>query len=261
MASDDDSVAAPAGAEIGGQLGDAVGEGIGEALQVTGMLEPDLRLDRERQQPLAALVGGTARRRDVADQPRAVLQQGVGGEGVVVEVVGGDEEHGFAAVGLAEDDGEGAVGLGAALVAAGVPGLTRELGERGGRTVIRATKPGDLDAVEWVDVYGDIEEGWITFFNQLRHRLERHPDSTRRMIVRNVNLAALPELPGEPWHSSRYQRGADVDGTLVVVGVKPDGAGMLLVTTYDLDDDAFAAVERRWDEWAAQLTPGGQTRP
>ena len=85
-----------------------------------------------------------------------------------------------------------------------------ELEERDGRTVIRATKPGDLDAVEWEDVYGDIEEGWITFFNQLRHRLERHSDSTRRMIVRNANLAALPELPGEPWHSSRYQRGADV---------------------------------------------------
>ena len=137
-----------------------------------------------------------------------------------------------------------------------------ELEERDGRTVIRATKPGDLDAVEWVDVYGDIEEGWITFFNQLRHRLERHPDSTRRMIVRNANLAALPELPGEPWHSSRYQRGADSDGALAIVFRKPDtGESMLLVTTYDLDDDAFAAVERRWDEWTAQLTPSGQTRP
>ena len=137
-----------------------------------------------------------------------------------------------------------------------------ELEERDGRTVIRATKPGDLDAVEWVDVYGDIEEGWITFFNQLRHRLERHPDSTRRMIVRTANLAALPELPGEPWHSSRYQRGADSDGALAIGFRKPDsGESMLLVTTYDLDDDAFAAVERRWDEWAAQLTPSGQSHP
>ncbi len=136
-----------------------------------------------------------------------------------------------------------------------------ELEERGGRTVIRATKPGDLDAVEWVDVYGDIEEGWITFFTQLRHRLERHPESTRRMIVRNANLAALPELPGEPWHSSRYQRGAESDGTLAIVFRKPDsGESMLLVTTYDLDDDAFAAAERHWDEWALQLTPSGQTR-
>jgi hypothetical protein len=119
------------------------------------------------------------------------------------------------------------------------------------RTLIRVTKPGDVDAAEWQDVYGDVEEGWITFFNQLRHRLERHPDSTRRMIVRTTTLPALPELPGEAWHSSRHQRGAEADGALVVVFRKPDsGDAMLLVTTYDLDDDAFAAAERQWDEWA-----------
>ena len=129
-----------------------------------------------------------------------------------------------------------------------------ELEERDGRTVIRATKPGDLDAVEWEDVYGDIEEGWITFFNQLRHRLERHPGLDAPHDRPNANLAALPELPGEPWHSSRYQRGADSDGALAIVFRKPDsGEAMLLVTTYDLDDDAFAAAERRWDEWAAQF--------
>jgi len=129
-----------------------------------------------------------------------------------------------------------------------------ELIEAGpGRTVIRATKPGDLDAAEWQDVYGDIEEGWITFFNQLRHRLERHPDSKRRMIIRTANLA-LPSLPGEPWHESRFQRGADVDGALAIVFAKPDGGeAMLLVTTYDLDDDAFAATEQRWDAWWAHL--------
>jgi hypothetical protein len=118
------------------------------------------------------------------------------------------------------------------------------------------------DAVEWQDVYGDIEEGWITFFNQLRHRLAHHPDSNRRMVVRKGTVPLPDSLPGEPWHESRYQRGAVVDDTLVVVFAKPDGGeAMLLVTTYDLDDDAFAAVERRWDEWAAQLTPSGQTRP
>jgi hypothetical protein len=43
-----------------------------------------------------------------------------------------------------------------------------ELEDLGERTLIRAIKPGDLDAAEWQDVYGDIEEGWITFFHQLR---------------------------------------------------------------------------------------------
>jgi uncharacterized protein YndB with AHSA1/START domain len=128
------------------------------------------------------------------------------------------------------------------------PDGTIELEDLGDRTLIRATKPGDLDALEWRDVYGDIEEGWITFFNQLRHRLAHHPNATRRMIVRRATTT-LPSLPGKPWHESRYQRGADVDGALAVVFAKPDGAATLLVTTYDLDDDAFAAAESSWDTW------------
>ena len=96
-----------------------------------------------------------------------------------------------------------------------------ELEDLGERTLIRAIKPGDLDAAEWQDVYGDIEEGWITFFHQLRHRLARHPDSNRRMIVLR-GTTALPDLPGEPWHESRYQRGAESDGALAVVFAKPE---------------------------------------
>jgi hypothetical protein len=60
---------------------------------------------------------------------------------------------------------------------------------------------------------------------------------------------ALPALPGEPWHESRYQRGAESDGALVIVFAKPDAEAMLLVTTYDLDDQAFAAAEARWSAW------------
>jgi hypothetical protein len=123
-----------------------------------------------------------------------------------------------------------------------------ELEDHGARTLIRVTKPGDLDAVEWKDVYGDIEEGWITFLHQLRHRIARHPTSTRRTIFRPAQ-GGLPELPGEPWHESRYQRGADVDGELLVVFAKPEGDATLLVTTYDLDDEAFAAAEARWERW------------
>jgi hypothetical protein len=133
-----------------------------------------------------------------------------------------------------------------------------ELEDLGGRTLIRATKPGDLDAAEWQDVYGDIEEGWITFFNQLRHRLERHPSSRRRMIVRKA--PSFPVLVGEPWHASRFQRGVDANGELAIVFGKPGGDATLLVTTYDLPDDAFTDAERRWDEWAAQLTSTDPSR-
>ena len=120
-----------------------------------------------------------------------------------------------------------------------------ELEDLGDRTLIRVIKPGDAEG--WEGVYGDIEEGWITFFNQLRHRLERHPSSTRRMIVRKG--PSFPELAGEPWHSSEFQRGVDADGELAIVFGKPGGEQMLLVTTYDLDDDTFAAAEERWNAW------------
>jgi hypothetical protein len=126
--------------------------------------------------------------------------------------------------------------------------------ERDGRTVIRAVKPGDLSAVEWKDVYGGVEEGWITFFNQLRHRLERgHAQSRRRMIVLKGELPGVPALPGSPWHRSAFQAGAEVDGALLVVFVQPSGEAMGLVTTYDLDDDAFAAAEARWSSWWRSL--------
>jgi hypothetical protein len=42
-----------------------------------------------------------------------------------------------------------------------------------------------------------------------------------------------------------------VDGELAIVFGKPGGEQMLLVTTYDLDDDAFDAAERRWDAWSS----------
>lgn len=125
---------------------------------------------------------------------------------------------------------------------------TIELVEAGPkRTVVRITKPGDLDALEWKDVYGDIEEGWIAFFQQLRHRLAVAPDAPRRTILRE-GPARLVDLPGTPWHASRFQRGFDHEGALAVLGVKPDGEGRLVVTTYGLDDGAFAAAEAYWDE-------------
>jgi hypothetical protein len=127
-----------------------------------------------------------------------------------------------------------------------------ELSGHGPQTLIRVTKPGDLDALEWKDVYGDIEEGWITFFQQLRHRLARHPDAERRMIIRS-GAVAVPALPGEPWYEGRHQRGAESDGALAIVFGKPGGEAMLLVTTYDLDDRAFAAAEARWHAWWASL--------
>jgi hypothetical protein len=129
-------------------------------------------------------------------------------------------------------------------------GTTFTLDEVGpARTVVRAVKPGDASSAEWKDVYGGVEEGWITFLNQLRHRFEHAPPGVRRMLVLEGVLAALPDLPGTPWHATRYQRGADVKGSLVVVGIRPGGEGQLLVTAYDLDDATFARLVDEWTAW------------
>lgn len=129
-----------------------------------------------------------------------------------------------------------------------------ELVEAGERTVVRVTKPGDLDALEWQDVYGDIEEGWITFLNQLRHRFAVAPEGHRRMIV-TTGPATLVDLPGSPWHASRYQRGFTSGDELAVLGVKPNGDGMLLVSMYDASDEAYAAAQARWaDVWERTIS-------
>jgi uncharacterized protein YndB with AHSA1/START domain len=129
-----------------------------------------------------------------------------------------------------------------------------ELVEQGPRTLIRVTKPGDLDALEWKDVYGDIEEGWITFLNQLRHRFAFAPEGARRTILR-TGKASLVDLPGEPWHTSRYQRGFNDGAELAVLGVKPNGEGMLIVTLYDPTDEQYAEAEGRWDEiWRSSIS-------
>ena len=130
-----------------------------------------------------------------------------------------------------------------------VEGGTTELIERGGKTLIRVTKPGDLDAAEWQDVYGDIEEGWITFFHQLRYKLATGGQERRMLVLTGSVVPSSVVLEGEPWHESRYQRGVVVDGALVIVGFKTPlssdepADGMLLVTVYD------AEVDPRWTSW------------
>ena len=135
-----------------------------------------------------------------------------------------------------------------------VEGGTTELIERGDKTLIRVTKPGDLDAAEWQDVYGDIEEGWITFFHQLRYKLAVGGRERHMLVLTGSVVPSSVVLEGSPWHASRYQRGAVVDGALVIVGFKvpltsdEPADGMLLVTTYD------AEVDASWTSWWDGLT-------
>jgi uncharacterized protein YndB with AHSA1/START domain len=117
----------------------------------------------------------------------------------------------------------------------------------GHRTVVRITMAGDLDGTTWDDVYDGMEEGWRAFFEQLRFLLERRPTGTRRTVYL-TGKGEPPTVDGEPWHASRWQRiTVDPDGHLVAVGWNDAGETGVTVSTYGLDDAAFAAVRERWE--------------
>ncbi|MBF9129812.1 SRPBCC domain-containing protein [Plantactinospora sp. S1510] len=133
-----------------------------------------------------------------------------------------------------------------------------ELVPDGHRTTIRAVLPGSLDGTDWDDVYDGMEEGWRSFFEQLRFLLEIRPQGRRRTIYLTGTAAAAEVLAivgtdGQPWHTSRYQQiTVNQAGHLLVVAAQApltgdaEGPISLTITTYGLDDAAFAAVLAEW---------------
>lgn len=155
---------------------------------------------------------------------------------------------------------------------------------RGDETVLHVTRASPAGE-SWDGIY----EGWMTFVQQLRFALARHRGEERRTlylsgasngaadplppeIVHDVIVGLAPgeryeatvptgeTLLGELWYRSAHQIGLTVDdygdGLLVLTSKPaalepPHGAGTVLITTYGLDDDAFEAMHRRWNEWWA----------
>jgi hypothetical protein len=90
---------------------------------------------------------------------------------------------------------------------------------RGDRTVVRVTRA--APAGSWDGVYDEVNEGWLTFFQQLRFYLERNPGRQRRTVQ--------IELGGEEWFRNENQVGiVREDGTLVIR--TPE---RVIVTEYD----------------------------
>ena len=131
----------------------------------------------------------------------------------------------------------------------------------GPRTVVRIVMAGGLVDASWDEVYDGMEEGWRSFFEQLRFLLERHPGTGRRTLYLTGTgtpsdvVAALDT--GERWHSSRWQRiSVDGSGHLVALGWNDKDELGVTVSTYGLDDAGFAAVSDRWAaRWAELVTP------
>ena len=161
-----------------------------------------------------------------------------------------------------------------------------ELRSAPGGTVLRVVRSSAVTG-DWTAVYEDTWEGWTTFFQQLRHHLERHPGAKRRTLflsgkpqapgplpIAALGLAKLATAPagsaaafqlplgervsGTAWHHSKHQVGMTVvdwgDGLMVITDQPapnggPNGGGTAVLTTFGLSDEAFAALEQRWKAW------------
>lgn len=143
------------------------------------------------------------------------------------------------------------------------------------------------DDIDWDRQYADIEEGWISFLQQFRFMLARHLQHTRRTFFRAGSARSAMVVPcgdllglsdasatpagepyltdlgpgdhaeGEVWFRTGLQLGVTVDawgdGLLIVThspsAAEPFADASVILTTYGLDDDAFADLERRWATW------------
>jgi hypothetical protein len=161
-----------------------------------------------------------------------------------------------------------------------------ELTAAPGGTILRVVRSSEVTG-DWSGVYEDTWEGWITFFHQLRHYIERHPGAKRRtlflsgelqapgplptaalglgkLMTTPVGSAAASDLPlgeqvtGTVWHQTRHQVGitaAEWGDGLMVITDRPapsggaHGGGIAVLTTFGLSDEAFAALEQRWKAW------------
>lgn len=144
------------------------------------------------------------------------------------------------------------------------PGMgTLDIVPDGSRSVVRLVWAGGLADAKWDDIYDGMEEGWRTFFHQLKYYLERRDGQDRRTLYL-TGLAPAPAVvaaldaaaPGEPWQESRHQRavapgagGADLVSLLSPAPLQSDEPAKVSVTisAYGMDDAAFDALRTAWE--------------
>ena len=148
------------------------------------------------------------------------------------------------------------------------------LDDRGSETVVRVDTGSEAS-------YDEIDEGWLSFLQQLRFVLARHPHDTRRSVYRNGETRSSRSLPavellglggvgdggpysvttavgdllsGDVWFRSLRQLGLTVDqwgDGLLLVAQSPavPGAASMSLCTYGLDTAVFTDLESRWTAW------------
>ena len=136
-----------------------------------------------------------------------------------------------------------------------------ELEEVEGGTLVRIIRSKPDPNSEWAAYYDDVTEGWISFLNQLRFMLERHPRDERRTVYFSAEgSTATPDgliadslaVTGQSWFTADNQRGVVVDDLgpgLLIVGTTSKGGAMAILTTYGQDDAAFERTREQWSAW------------
>ncbi|WP_347109599.1 SRPBCC domain-containing protein [Paenarthrobacter sp. S56] len=161
-----------------------------------------------------------------------------------------------------------------------------ELHPVSGGTEVKVTRAALDHDSEWAQWDEDITQGWLTFLNQLRFALERHPHGKRRThfvsvsgpgsAIEKLGLGDLPPvgdeysltlstgeaISGKVWFKSRHQVGVTVhgyaehgDGLLIVAEQlpipekRPDGGALVIASTYDLGAHTLADIRASWDKW------------
>ena len=147
---------------------------------------------------------------------------------------------------------------------------------------------------EMADWYADITEGWISFLQQLRFALERHPTTDRhtaffagtptdgRALVERLGAGSvgapgdpyslvLPsgqEITGRVWFRTEYQLGLTVaqyaehgDGLLILAeqplaeGVRDEPSSLVIASTYALGAKALHDVWNGWESLRREHYP------
>lgn len=155
----------------------------------------------------------------------------------------------------------------------------------GSGCVVRMVRGAPTADTSWDDVFDDEVQGWIAFVQQLAFAFNRHRGQQRRTLFfdgapkvavptavalgvpttsRDAGTkVAFTSAPGDAiagvlWHRGRHQVAVTVDawgeGLLLVIDrpadeKRPNGTTQTILTTYGLDDAAFAALQQRWQSY------------
>ena len=134
------------------------------------------------------------------------------------------------------------------------------------RSRVRAVREGPVPADP--DQYDAIEEGWRSFLIQLKHFVDQRPKGRRRTLYltgETTGRQAMSLVDGE-WTnvSLRTASTVDPDGHLVVISghlhlTARDAARVeVTVSTFGLDDNAFAATRDEWTKRWAPIADGAE---